>query len=165
MFEEDQIMLRSHRWLLALIGLPVAVVWYGFIQQIVLGRPFGNNPGPDWLMWALALSYGLGLPALITALRLRVQVDAAGVLVRYHPFLVRRIGFAEIRSCAAARYRPILDYGGWGVRWSPTRGWVYSVAGDQGVLLQLRNGRSLMIGTRRAEELAAAIRAVLPPAV
>ncbi len=37
-------------WIWLILGLVVAVQWWGFIQQIVLGQPWGNKPAPDWLM-------------------------------------------------------------------------------------------------------------------
>ena len=57
----------------------------------------------------------------------------------------------------ARTYRPILEYGGWGIRYTMGRGWAYNVSGNQGVQLELASGKRILIGSQRAEELARAI--------
>ena len=58
----------------------------------------------------------------------------------------------------ARTYRPLLEYGGWGIRYAPFgKGWAYNVHGSQGVQLELTNGKRILIGSQRAEELARAI--------
>jgi hypothetical protein len=65
---------------------------------------------------------------------------------------------AEIVSWDARTYRPILEYGGWGIRYSPFgKGWAYNISGNQGVQLELMNGKRILIGSQRAEELARTI--------
>ena len=54
--------------------------------------------------------------------------------------------------------QPILEYGGWGIRYSPFgKGWAYNVRGNQGVQLELANGQRILVGSQRADELARAI--------
>ena len=52
------------------------------------------------------------------------------------------------------QYRPILDYGGWGIRWGPGKGWAYNVSGNRGVQLELLDGKQLLIGSQNPEKLA-----------
>jgi hypothetical protein len=50
------------------------------------------------------------------------------------------------------------EYGGWGVKY----GWAgkaYNISGNRGVQLKLSNGKGLLIGSQRPEELAQAIQA------
>ncbi|WP_374720158.1 hypothetical protein [Parageobacillus toebii] len=35
----------------ALVLIIAAVIWYGFIQQIIFGIPFGAKPASDTGMW------------------------------------------------------------------------------------------------------------------
>jgi hypothetical protein len=37
-------------WLWLLVGLVAALQWWGFLQQIILGQPWGDRPAPDWMM-------------------------------------------------------------------------------------------------------------------
>jgi len=64
----------------------------------------------------------------------------------------------------ARTYRAVAEYGGWGVKGWSKRKVAYNVKGDRGVELRLKNGNSVMLGSQRAEDLEAAIRAILPGA-
>ena len=140
-----------------LILLVAGLGWWAFLQQIVLGQPFGNNPGPDWLVWVLWLLVGIGLPALFLWAHLRLTVTDEAVLVRYVPFTSRRILLVEILGANACEYEALREYGSWGVKgWSRDRR-AYNVSGSEGVELLLRDGRTVMLGSQRADELAAAI--------
>jgi hypothetical protein len=97
--------------------------------------------------------------ALLIFTELHVTVTAEAVRVRMWPLVSRTIARTHIEGAEARTYRPIREYGGWGVRLGP-RGWAYSTSGDRGVLLTLVEGRAVMIGSRRADDLAAAIRAM-----
>lgn len=104
---------------------------------------------------------GLGLAAAVVLLLvlggLETEVRGDGLYVRFLPLRRKhRFGWPEIVSAGARSYRPIREYGGWGIRWS-TRGKAYNVYGDRGVQLVLADGRRLLIGSQRADELAAAI--------
>lgn len=102
------------------------------------------------------------VPGLLTALfwtaRLRTEVRPDGLYIRFVPFhrQFKRIAFESIREFYVRRYRPLAEYGGWGIRWW-TSGRAYNVRGNRGVQLVLQNGKQLLIGSQRSEELAAAI--------
>ena len=156
-FEERQHF--RQRWIWALLLLVAGLAWWALVQQIVLGQPFGSNPGPDWLVWLMWLLIGLGLPALFAWAQLRVTVTDESVLIRYVPFTRRAIPLAVILGANAREYDAIREYGGWGIKgWSRDKR-AYNVSGSQGVELFLRDGRSVMLGSQRAEELAGAIMA------
>jgi hypothetical protein len=70
----------------------------------------------------------------------------------------RTIPWDQIRDVATRTYRPIRDFGGWGVRWA-ARGIVYHARGKRGVRLVLASGERLLIGSQRPEELAQAVAA------
>lgn len=146
-------------WMWGLILLVAGLAWWALVQQVVLGQPFGNNPGPDWLVWILWLLIGLGLPALFVWAHLRLTVTDETVLISYVPFTSRRIPLVEILGANAREYDAIREYGGWGIKgWSREKR-AYNVSGNQGVELFLRDGRTVMLGSQRADELAAAIMA------
>ena len=100
-----------------------------------------------WLMWSACL---------IT------EVRDDGIYIRFIPFHRRFLGFTwdAIESAEARTYRPIMDYGGWGIRFG-VRGKAYNVRGNRGLQLILGEGRSeqILIGSQRAEELAMAVEA------
>jgi hypothetical protein len=104
----------------------------------------------------LGILCGLGLVLLFYSAKLIIEVQEDGVYVRFFPLTHQKISFEDIRNCEARTYSPIKEFGGWGIRYG--RGTkAYNVIGNRGVQLELSNGKRLLIGSGRAEELAQAI--------
>lgn len=159
-FREAQ---HFRQWWLWLLLLPVSgVSWYAVIRQVLLGQPWSDRPAPDVVILLIWLLSGVGLPLLFLGLRLVTEIRADGIYLRFIPFHLRwqRLPFEELESCAARPYRPIVEYGGWGIRYG-FKGKAYNVSGNRGVQLVFKNGRRLLIGSQRADELAALIQARL----
>ena len=150
---------RDVWWVMALVFGVAALQWYIFLGQIVVGAPVGNNPASDGVVLFVWLLAGVGLPVLFLLLRLEVEVSPNAVTIRFAPLFIRVIDQREIAGAEPVTYRPLGEFGGWGVR-----GWgarvAYNVRGNQGVELTLTDGRRVLIGTRRATDLAAAIAAI-----
>jgi hypothetical protein len=157
LFREEQRF--TQWWLWVLVILPAALAWWPFVQQVIGGQPVGQHPAPSWLVWVIWLAIGIGLPLLFGRVSMVVEVFDDEVLVRYRPFARRTITLAEIERAEPRRYNAVKEYGGWGVKgWSKTK-MAYNVSGSRGVELTLADGRSVMLGSQRADELAAAIEA------
>lgn len=140
-------------WVLLLIGLVAALQWWGFIQQIVLGRPWGNNPAPDWMMVLLWLLFGIGMPLFFLYMKLIVTVTDDAIDIHYRPLTRRTIPISEITHIEALKYSPIREYGGWGIRGAGGNR-TYSISGDRGVEVTLTDGHKVMIGSQQADALA-----------
>jgi hypothetical protein len=105
----------------------------------------------------LGIAIGAGTIALFGVAELRVEVRPDALHVRFFPLTrEHRFDWTQIASAEARSYRPIREYGGWGVRFG-RHGKAYNVYGDRGVQLAFHDGRRLLIGSQRADELAAAI--------
>ena len=145
-------------WILAVVGLITVGSLWAFVQQVVLGEPFGDDPAPDWAVIAIVAAFGIVLPGFILSLKLETEVRRDAVLVRLWPIHRSwvRIPLATIQEAEAVTYRPIREYGGWGLRYGPN-GKAYNVSGNRGVQLAYGAGRRLLIGSRRPEELARTI--------
>jgi hypothetical protein len=154
-FEEEQSFRQTWVWALLGVTLLLLLVPLGFVLG---GAPV--KPGSDCLSGVIGLAGGIavviGVAWLMYAMKLTVRLDDAGLHVRFIPLVKRDIPLDEIARWEARTYRPILEYGGWGIRcgW---KGMAYNVSGNRGVQLQLANGKRLLIGSQRPEELAAAI--------
>lgn len=144
-------------WLLAIVLGIAGLMWWGFVTQIVLGRPWGTKPAPDAAVWALTVVFGILLPAWFLVGAMHTVVDDDGIRIRFFGVHRRTIGIDRIAAAEAVTYHPLLDYGGWGIRLG-LQGWCYNVSGNRGVRLRLVDGRTVMIGSGRADELAEAIR-------
>jgi hypothetical protein len=90
-------------------------------------------------------------------MELELRMDAAGIHYKFWPFFGwRHRLWSELQSVEVRQYKPLLEYGGWGLRLG-TKGWAYNIAGNQGIQLVLQDGDKLLLGTQRPEEAAAVI--------
>jgi hypothetical protein len=155
LFEEEQRFVGT--WVMIPVLLVVVLGWYFFVRQIVFGEPVGDRPADDWGIVMLWLVAGILMPLLFVNLKLTVRVWQEEIYIRFSPLFKRTIPTGEVKSCAMRTYRPLLEYGGWGVRCGFRRGMAYNVSGNEGAQLELTNGKKVLIGSQRANELAAAI--------
>ena len=157
-YREEQAFRQWWIWLLILAA--AALQWWGFYQQIVLGEAWGSNPAPDWMMIALWLGVGIGLPFFFWYMRLVVTVSEESIDIHYRPLIRRRIPVAEIDVAEARRYSPLSEYGGWGIRRLSTNK-AYNVSGNRAVQFLLADGSRVLVGSQRADDLALAIAAAM----
>jgi hypothetical protein len=156
LFREVQYFRRPW-FIIAVLGI-AALMWYAFVSQVLLGIPFGDNPGTNGLIWFLLIGFGIIFPALLLGAHLTVEVRTDGIWLRFFPFHGRmwRIGKGEFYRHEAITYRPLNDFGGWGIRYGP-KGTAYNVSGNRGVMLYFSRKKTIMIGSQRPEELDRAI--------
>lgn len=130
---------------------------------LLLGLALLLLPWDKWVrgLGLLLAVLGLCLPLLAWRFRLETTVRADGVHVQLTPFAPRFIPFDEIESAEVRQYHPLREYGGWGLRRGPA-GAAYTMRGDRGVQLTLKNGERILIGSEAPEALADAIRAGRP---
>ena len=139
-------------WLWGLVVLLAAFSWYSFIVQIAMHRPVGDNPAPDLVVVLVWLTLGLGVVVFFWRARLITEVRSDGLYVRFVPFhrRPRRLPFARMVRFEACTYRPLREYGGWGIRYGK-RGKAYNVSGNRGVQLEFTDGKRLLIGSQQPE--------------
>jgi len=104
----------------------------------------------------------IGIAVLFVSLKLETEVRSDGLYVRFFPFHLKfkRFGVEELSECYARQYRPLLEYGGWGIKCG-RKGRAYNVSGNKGVQLVFKNGKQLLIGSQREKELEEAIRSIM----
>jgi len=145
-------------WIWVTASALTGLVWYAAVMQLLLHRPFGNRPMSDISLVINWFLFGIGLPALFLIARLVTEVRNDGIYIRFFPFhwTFRKIAFTEVKQFKARTYRSFREYGGHGIRYG-SKGMAYTVSGDRGVQIELLNGKRLLIGSQRAEELSRAI--------
>jgi len=138
--------------LVAAVAGAIAAVYLGLSQEEAVSRE----------MFVFIVVVGVIMPAVISAflllLRLETEVRGDGLYVRFFPFHRRykRFTRGDLQEFYACQYRPVREYGGWGIRYG-AKGKAYNVSGKEGVQLVLGSGKRLLIGSQRAQELADAI--------
>lgn len=151
-FEEEQ-QFRQF-WIWILIGvtlLSISPLWIKLIRKIISANP------PDSTLIILNLIMTpivLGLCFLMYSAKLVVRLDQAGIFYQFFPFHLKEkvIVWSEIKRAYVRQYRPIAEYGGWGVRWG-NNGKAYNVSGNQGLQIELTNGRKILFGTQSPEKV------------
>ena len=120
------------------------------------GAPFyeetqGFGPG-IYAAIALLLIVVLSLATL----RLKTSVGPDAVTVRLGFLTTTRVPYRSIARAEAVVYRPIRDYGGWGIRGS-ARWRALNATGNQGVLITKTDGSTLLIGSQTPRSLLSAL--------
>ena len=122
---------------------------------------FGWDADFDMLGRALAIAALLGLGGAIQfflgGLTAQVQETRLLIYMGSIPLVKRSVRFSDIVSLESIRYRPIAEFGGWGVRGIGKKK-VWSVRGDQAVSLTLSGGRTLYVGSDHPQQLEMHIR-------
>ncbi len=113
--------------------------------------------GAATLIGLVAVFAGLAVASLALVARLEVSVTRASVDVRWVPLARRSIPFASIRRAEPVTYRPIRQFGGWGIRFGRRGARAYSMSGDRAARLTLDDGSEIYLGSLEPEALAAAI--------
>jgi hypothetical protein len=156
-FREVQRFASWLRWVVA-PSMAVAVVFGMFaLRQESLQQP-PRTPQIVALI-ILGILLPIAIAVLFSLLKLETEVRTDGLYVRFFPFHINFKIFTveDLSEHYARTYRPILEYGGWGIRCGWRGGRAYNVSGNKGVQLVLKDGKRLLIGSQRADELAEAL--------
>jgi hypothetical protein len=112
------------------------------------------------------LIIGTGLPVvleiLFVFLKLETEVRNDGLYVRLFPLHIqfKKLTPQDISEAYARKYKPIAEYGGWGIK-GTLKNKVYNTQGNEGVQLVFKNGKKLLIGSQKPKELENAINSIL----
>jgi hypothetical protein len=145
-------------WVWILVFFLMGLSWYSFIQQIVSKIPFGTRPAPDLVVIGMWILFGCVFPIIAFKTGLITEVRGDGIYIRFIPFHLkfRTMPFEAIQTYEERTYRPLREYGGWGIRVG-AGGKAYNISGNRGVQLVLLSGRKILIGSQKPEELVLAI--------
>src|SRR5687768_11332842 len=114
LFEEKQRFTQWWIWLI-LIGVNLMIL-FGIYTQMIRGIPFGDNPAPDGVLIVVSI-FLLLLTASFLVTKLEMQIRQDGIYVRFFPFhrSFRHHPWIDIRKAYIRKYKPIPEYGGWGI--------------------------------------------------
>lgn len=156
---QEQRFSKFLRWFLIADSLLLVLVVAGL--QLLL-RHLGEKliPTPA-LIVIIAVSAAVMI--LFVKAKLLTEVRSDGLYIRFFPFHIgfKRFAFEDFAEYYAREYKPVAEYGGWGIRGSFKNGKAYNVSGKKGLQIVFKNGKKLLIGSQNPEELAAAIDSVL----
>jgi len=156
-------------WLVVLVVgaclTQIVVFGLGLYQQLVLKKPFHVNepvPNVSFVVTAILVTcFSVGMFLLFWSMRLVTEVHADGLFIRFLPIhrAFRKIPLEDATKVEAVTYRPVLQYGGWGIKGTRNRR-AYNVRGNRGVRIDYADSTHILIGSQRSEELARAIESI-----
>lgn len=163
--KEEQSFRQSYiPWvMLASMLLCIAGFGVGFYQQLYQGKPYGDEPMSDsGLLWSGILSFVLLSAVFVFFLngKLVTEIWTDGIRYKFPP-LVRKMKYiplTEIASAEVTKYRPVIEFGGWGWRKRFIgRKTAYNVSGNIGIRVIRKNGSQVLFGTHQQEEMKRAV--------
>lgn len=143
-----------------LIILGVAVfIWYTTYQQIILGNQAGSNPASDPVLIIIWLVIGIGFPLALFNMKLIIKMDSEQFSYRLFPLHLRMHSYRmdDIEKMETVFIRPVLDFGGWGIRWG-RKGKGYIISGRKAVKVYLKAGRPIYFSSDEPEKIVDAYR-------
>jgi len=155
----DQLWLKVPLYVLAIGN--VTLFAYGFYHQMIAGEPWGDNPMSDvGLVFVTCLVFLIwgAVFFLFEKTKLITIIYEKEIRLRFPPFFSKEktIPIQMIKKMEVRKYNPITEFGGWGLRYG-FRGKAYNVKGNIGLQLNFNNGKNLLIGTQKEEQVKWAI--------
>lgn len=145
------------------------VVQVGYLLSIAF-LVWAQMTGRSEVPW---LGVAIGIPLVLLPLmfgRLLIRIDHTSLMAEfgYLGWPIQRIALANIAHARLVSYRPIRQFGGWGIRAGRLDGEqtsVYTVRGTTGVLLELTQEQRIsgfrtkrfLVGSAEPERLIAAL--------
>jgi hypothetical protein len=132
------------------------------LLQVISGQPSTTGPVNYFMGAVFPVIILAGIVLLFQFAELRVRVSPEGILFRFYPLhrTWRHINADDIVSYESITYRPLLDYGGWGIRYRAGKGTAYNVSGNRGIRIVRKNGQKIVFGTLRPDEFEAAVKTI-----
>lgn len=140
-------------WIWPFFVLTTGLFLYGCVQQLFYKIPFGDNTMSDsgLIFSTVAIS---SISVLFFVFRLETNITEEAIYLRFFPLHLkyRKYLWTDIETAEVRTYKPILEYGGYGIRGFGNNR-AFNIAGKTGLQLVFKDGRKLLIGTQKANQL------------
>jgi hypothetical protein len=144
-------------------GWVYAVLWGAVVlgaYPVLAGWDTELPRAARWLVAGGIVSIGAVAHAFLSGLTVRVFADRIVVSLGTVGLFRATVALDDVLAIETVRYRPIREFGGWGIRGRrDKRAW--TARGDQAVVLTLPQGRLLYVGSDYPQRLADRIRRVI----
>lgn len=142
-------------WLWFLFAGIKGVMGFFIVTQVLFGTPFGSSV-VDNVLLLIGFLFMLVLSLLFFIMKLETRITDTGIAVRFYPIQLkfRNYKWEDIDQMYVREYAPLSEYGGWGIRYSLVgKGRAFNVSGRMGLQLVFKDGKKLLIGTNKPEDL------------
>ena len=137
---------------LIIYGIGLFYFWIIIKEFFINQTPFDLSNPEHWIALIVPLFFP-GILLVCGRLHIYVKADKLFVEFGYVTIISQEILLSDIVEAEVISYRPLRQFGGWGIRGGKVDGErvsVYSMKGSTGVLLTLRKTRRIsLLKTRR----------------
>lgn len=156
LFEEEQ-KFRQYWILILLVMMAIPYLW--FIYHVFFTHVFREfSPAEKAILLSVSIVL-IFFFYIYICMHLDTSADETAFYYRFFPFQIKmkKIMWKDTQKVYIRDYRPIKEYGGWGIRETFNGKKAYNVMGNSGLQILTTNGKSILFGTQKKEELAALI--------
>lgn len=150
LYTESQKFRQWWLWLL-IVCMNLFFISMLFKNLIIDADFIGSQQGVSLLSsWLFVLALSL----FFLSMKLETLVREDGIYVRFSPIHRKHRVYLwqDLEQVYMRKYEPLGEYGGWGLRGLGNNR-ALNVSGNVGLQLVLKDGRRMLIGTQKAEEL------------
>ena len=134
------------KWIWTILLIVLFVLFLPIISGIV-----------SILLGVILILTGFCFIWLFYSMKLITEIKGDSIHIKFSLFTTQIIPFSEIIKYEIRQYRPIIEYGGWGIRFNRS-GKAYTVSGNIGIQIQLSVGKGILIGTQQPNEFLQAMK-------
>ena len=145
----------------------IIIFVFAMYSQFVLNEPWGDKPISDkglLLTFILVMAVLVASAYMLFGSKLVVQVTHQSIFIAFWPYFTKPKIYLgkDIDRFEIRKYKPIKEYGGWGVKQGKKSiGKAFNVSGNIGLQLYLKNGRKVLIGTQRGNAILRAMKKMM----
>lgn len=152
-FSEKQ---RFTQWWIWLIIIAINLLLVYIIINVIIDVGEKSFHLADLIGLAVVFFSLILVNYLLSGTSLKTEINEKEIKIKFIPFIIKDkiIKWEDLSLCYVRQYNPIGEYGGWGYRFGIMgKGKAYNINGNIGLQLQFKDGKKLLIGTQKAEEL------------
>ena len=145
--EKQKFTLTWIYWLLS----GVAGIFLYVMIKLLFFRPVGVETQPTGILilFSVIMLIIVGTILFFNMLQLETWIDMECIKINFKPLTTRKIYWGDIQNAEVIQYQFV----GFGVRTSSKYQWIYNVKGNMGLVLSLKNGKKILLGTQKEDEL------------
>lgn len=141
-------------------GWITVVFWGTMILALIAVVTSGQEPHNERLAGAVILAVvAIGIHSLLAGLMVRLFRDEMELSLGRVPVIRKRIRYEDILDLQTVTYRPLMEFGGWGVRFRGKKK-AWTARGNEAVVLHLADETLLYVGSDHPHRLEERIRTV-----
>lgn len=154
LFKEEQRFRQWWIWLIMVFALLSVIVP---LVKAIAEEQARLNSLNNWRLifyGVLAVSFLITIIVVKLFIRLKTKITYDGIYVAYIPFVRKwkKISIDELTGYELRKYRANLEFGGHGMR-RRKMGQAFTISGNIGLLLHLKDGKKLLIGTQKKQAI------------